>query len=95
MFWKQLLAPSLSLPPSSLSASDDVPRADEVRTLVKDVWDMRQAKLRKGVDQMISQQETFAKVPTSTSVMHTLCSRLPVTTTELWHVYLSSQHLWL
>ena len=33
-----------------------------MRTLVKDVWDMRQAKLRKGVDQMVAQQETFAKV---------------------------------
>ena len=33
-----------------------------MRTLVKDIWDLRQAKLKKGVDQMISQQETFAKV---------------------------------
>ena len=52
---------SLSLPPPS-SAAEDVPKADEVRTLVKDIWDLRQAKLKKGVDQMISQQETFAKV---------------------------------
>ena len=49
-------------PPPHHSAADDVPRADEVRSLVKDVWDLRQAKLRKGVDQMISQQESFAKV---------------------------------
>ena len=60
--------PSLSSPssPSLLgspcSAAEDVPKADEVRTLVKDIWDLRQAKLKKGVDQMISQQETFAKV---------------------------------
>lgn len=25
---------------------DDIPRADEIRTLVKDIWDLRVAKLR-------------------------------------------------
>ena len=33
-----------------------------MRTLVRDIWDLRQAKLKRGVDLMISQQETFAKV---------------------------------
>lgn len=61
---------------SSLSAAEDVPRADEVRTLVKDVWDMRQAKLRKGVDQMISQQESFAKVPPTHSHHSSCCCHL-------------------
>ena len=33
-----------------------------MRTLVRDIWDMRQAKLKKGIDQMLAQQETYAKV---------------------------------
>ena len=44
------------------SASDDVSRADEVRALVKDIWDLRLAKLRKSTDLMIRQQETYGKV---------------------------------
>ena len=44
------------------SAAEDVPRADEVRALVKDVWDLRMAKLRKSVDHMITKQETHGKV---------------------------------
>ena len=44
------------------SASEDVPRADEVRALVKDIWDLRLAKLRKSIDIMITQQETYGKV---------------------------------
>ena len=44
------------------SASEDIPRADEVRALVKDIWDLRLAKLRKSIDQMITQQETYGKV---------------------------------
>lgn len=46
------------------SASEDIPRADEVRALVKDIWDLRLAKLRKSIDQMITQQETYGKVHT-------------------------------
>ncbi len=48
--------------PLPSSASDDIPNADEVRALVKDVWDLRLAKLRKSTDLMIRQQETHAKV---------------------------------
>lgn len=44
------------------SASEDIPRADEVRVLVKDVWDLRLAKLKKSIDIMIAQQETYGKV---------------------------------
>ena len=47
---------------TTCSASDDISRADEVRALVKDLWDLRIAKLRKSVDQMITQQETYGKV---------------------------------
>lgn len=44
------------------SASDDIPHADEVRTLIKDIWDLRIAKLRKSIDIMVSQQEVYARV---------------------------------
>ena len=33
-----------------------------MRALVKDVWDLRLAKLRKSIDIMIAQQETYGKV---------------------------------
>ena len=44
------------------SASEDIPRADEVRALIKDIWDLRVAKLRKSTDHMITHQETYGKV---------------------------------
>ena len=47
------------------SAPDDIQRADEVRALVKDIWDLRLAKLRKSIDLMVTQQETFGKVRTT------------------------------
>ncbi|XP_018619071.1 DNA replication complex GINS protein PSF2 isoform X3 [Scleropages formosus] len=43
-------------------ASDNIPRADEIRTLVKDIWDTRVAKLRLSADSFISQQEAHAKL---------------------------------
>ena len=47
------------------SAPDDIQRADEVRALVKDIWDLRLAKLRKSIDLMVTQQEIFGKVSTT------------------------------
>lgn len=49
---------SLALP----SASDNIPKADEIRTLVKDMWDTRIAKLRVSADSFVRQQEAHAKV---------------------------------
>ncbi|CAL8360976.1 DNA replication complex GINS protein PSF2 [Gadus morhua] len=43
-------------------ASDNIPKADEIRTLVKDIWDTRIAKLRLSADSFISQQEAHAKL---------------------------------
>jgi GINS complex subunit 2 len=34
-------------------ATEDIENADDIRTILKDVWDMRQAKLRKSVDTFI------------------------------------------
>lgn len=44
------------------SASDNIPKADEIRTLVKDIWDTRIAKLRLSADSFISQMEAHARV---------------------------------
>uniref|UniRef100_A0A8C0UCF6 GINS complex subunit 2 n=2 Tax=Cyanistes caeruleus TaxID=156563 RepID=A0A8C0UCF6_CYACU len=43
-------------------ASDNIPRADEIRTLVKDTWDTRMAKLRLSADSFVRQQEAHAKL---------------------------------
>ncbi|MBN3316630.1 PSF2 protein, partial [Atractosteus spatula] len=43
-------------------ASDNIPKADEIRTLVKDTWDTRIAKLRLSADRFVSQQEAHAKL---------------------------------
>ncbi|XP_072373972.1 DNA replication complex GINS protein PSF2 isoform X2 [Scyliorhinus torazame] len=42
-------------------ASDNIPKADEIRTLIKDTWDTRIAKLRLSADNFVNQQEVHAK----------------------------------
>lgn len=41
-------------------ASDDIPRADEIRTIIKDIWDIRMSKLRSSVDILIKNEDMFA-----------------------------------
>ena len=41
---------------------DDIPRADEIRTLVKDIWDLRVAKLRSSVDTFVRSGSAHAMV---------------------------------
>ena len=36
------------------SMSNEIKDADEVRTLIKDIWDIRAAKLRKSVNKMVN-----------------------------------------
>ncbi|ESO07225.1 hypothetical protein HELRODRAFT_76714 [Helobdella robusta] len=43
-------------------ASENLTRADEVRTLVKDIWDIRSSKLRSSVDAFIRSDATHAKL---------------------------------
>ncbi|KAJ8302758.1 hypothetical protein KUTeg_019154, partial [Tegillarca granosa] len=42
-------------------ATDDIPHADEIRTLVKDIWDLRIAKLRSSIDTFLKSDATHAK----------------------------------
>ncbi|KAL4221382.1 DNA replication complex GINS protein PSF2 [Mactra antiquata] len=43
-------------------AIDDIPHADETRTLIKDIWDLRMAKLRSSVDTFVKSDATHAKL---------------------------------
>ncbi|XP_064611880.1 DNA replication complex GINS protein PSF2-like [Liolophura sinensis] len=43
-------------------APDDIPRADETRTLIKDIWDLRIAKLRTSIDTFVRSDSTHAKL---------------------------------
>uniref|UniRef100_A0AAZ3QGB4 GINS complex subunit 2 n=2 Tax=Oncorhynchus tshawytscha TaxID=74940 RepID=A0AAZ3QGB4_ONCTS len=49
-------------------ASDNIPKADEIRTLVKDIWDKRIAKFCLSADCFISQQEAHTKVSINQSL---------------------------
>ena len=43
-------------------AAQDIPRADEVKTLIKDIWDLRIAKLRSSMNEFIKSDSLHAKV---------------------------------
>ncbi|XP_030746909.1 probable DNA replication complex GINS protein PSF2 [Sitophilus oryzae] len=43
-------------------AADDIPRTDEIRTIIKDIWDIRKSKLRSSMDQMIKKSAMYAAV---------------------------------
>merc|ERR1712226_1064606 len=43
-------------------ATQDIEKADEVRTVLKDIWDLRQAKLRKGVNGFIQSGNLQARL---------------------------------
>ncbi|CAL1547552.1 unnamed protein product [Lymnaea stagnalis] len=42
--------------------TDDIPKADEIRTLVKDIWDLRIAKLRSSIDVFVKSEASHAKL---------------------------------
>lgn len=44
------------------SATDDIPRTDEIRTILKDIWDLRMSKLRSSVDALIKSEGTHAQL---------------------------------
>lgn len=43
-------------------ATDDIPRADDIRTLVKDIWDLRMAKLRTSIDGFVKSDISHAQL---------------------------------
>ncbi|XP_046840661.1 DNA replication complex GINS protein PSF2-like [Xenia sp. Carnegie-2017] len=44
------------------SARDDIPHANEVQNLVKDIWEIRMAKMRKSMNIMVQEKETHARL---------------------------------
>ena len=50
------------------SAAENIPRADLIRTLIKDIWDLRTAKLRSSIDTFIRSDTTHAKVNEATDI---------------------------
>ena len=57
-FYKKIMIVHIVL----FSAMDDIPKADEIRTLVKDIWDLRTAKLRSSIDTFVKSDASHAKV---------------------------------
>ena len=45
-----------------VSAPQDIPRADEVKALIKDIWDLRISKLRSSMNEFIKSDSLHAKV---------------------------------
>lgn len=50
------------------NATDNIPKADEIRTLVKDIWDVRAAKLRSNVDKFVKLQASHARLDNLTQM---------------------------
>lgn len=45
-----------------IHAADNLPQGDEIKTLLKDIWDIRMAKLRASIDAFVKTQQTHAAV---------------------------------
>ncbi|KAF2898306.1 hypothetical protein ILUMI_07877 [Ignelater luminosus] len=43
-------------------ATDDISRADEIRTIIKDIWDIRMSKIRSSVDTLVRNAGFYATV---------------------------------
>ncbi|XP_028407964.1 DNA replication complex GINS protein PSF2-like [Dendronephthya gigantea] len=68
------------------SARDDIPHADEVQTLIKDIWEIRMAKLRKSINIMVQEKETHARLDNLTEMeINTI---RPFLTSALDHMHL-------
>ncbi|XP_068140147.1 probable DNA replication complex GINS protein PSF2 [Drosophila tropicalis] len=60
------------------TAPDDVPRCEELRTVIKDIFDTREAKLRTSIDAFIKGEGTYAKLDNLTLLeIHSVRPILP------------------
>jgi len=66
-------------------AINDIPHADEIRVLIKDIWDLRQAKLRKGINDFVKSESTHAMLNNLT--LMELNTVRPFLTSALDHMY--------
>jgi GINS complex subunit 2 len=68
-------------------APQDIPRADEVKTLIKDIWDLRIAKLRSSMNEFIKSDSLHAKVNNVTLLeINTVRNLLTLTLKELYNL---------
>lgn len=60
------------------TAPEDVPRSEEIRTIIKDIYDIRASKLRTSVDDFIKGEGTYAKLDFLTTLeIHSVRPLLP------------------
>ena len=60
------------------TAREDVPKSEEIRTLIKDIYDIRASKLRTSIDAFIKAEGTYAKLDNLTSFeINTIRPMLP------------------
>lgn len=60
------------------TAPDDVPRCEELRTVIKDIFDIRESKLRTSIDAFIKGEGTYAKLDNLTLLeIHSVRPILP------------------
>lgn len=59
-------------------APEDVPHSEQIRTLIKDIWDIRAAKLRTSMDIIIKGEGSYAKLDNLTLLeIHSVRPLLP------------------
>lgn len=59
-------------------APEDVPHSEQIRTLIKDIWDIRAAKLRTSMDIIINGEGSYAKLDNLTLLeIHSVRPLLP------------------
>ncbi|XP_031779005.1 probable DNA replication complex GINS protein PSF2 [Nasonia vitripennis] len=60
------------------AAPDDIPDVDNIRTIIKDIWDLRMAKLRSSVIGFVKNEGTYAKLDHLTAMeINSIRSLLP------------------
>lgn len=60
------------------TAPEDVPRSEEIRTIIKDIYDIRASKLRTSMDDFIKGEGTYAKLDYLTTLeIHSVRPLLP------------------
>ena len=68
-----------------INATDNIPNADQVRTLVKDIWDIRAAKLRSNIDKFVKLRARHARLDNLTQME--INTVRPFLTSALDHLY--------
>ncbi|XP_055600060.1 probable DNA replication complex GINS protein PSF2 [Uranotaenia lowii] len=69
------------------TAPEDVPQSDEIKTLIKDIWDIRCAKLRTTTDIFLKGEGEAVKLDNVTMVeLHTIRPFLPHSMDLLWRI---------